>query len=311
MQSNFASLLEDTIHVQNPLQGKRNCMYKGRIMKPSLLAVFAHPDDEAFGTGGTLATYAAQGIQVTLVSATRGEAGEIADPTLAKLETLGKVREHELRCASQVLGIEEPIFLDYRDSGMAGTPENEHPQAFIQIPAEEVVGRLVGIIRRIQPQVVITFEPNGGYGHPDHIAIHRHTVEAFRAAADPTRFIEQGVPWQAHRLFYTAIPRSFFQEMRQRLEALGVDTSEFERFEQAGAGWPDEDVHVRLDVGAQIDVKWAAMQCHRTQFGPDSIFRRLPEDMGKQIMSCEHFALAWPEDVPEQGLADLFDGLTD
>jgi N-acetyl-1-D-myo-inositol-2-amino-2-deoxy-alpha-D-glucopyranoside deacetylase len=284
-------------------------MYKGRNMKPSLLAVYAHPDDEAFGTGGTLATYAAQGIPVTVVSATRGEAGEIADPTLAKPDTLGTVRENELRCAARILGIEEPIFLDYRDSGMAGTPENEHPEAFIQIPTEEVVRRLVGIIRRIQPMVVVTFEPNGGYGHPDHIAIHRHTVEAFRAAADPACFPEQGEAWQAHRLFYTAIPRSFFREMRQRLEALGVDTSDFERFEQAGAGWPDEDVHVRLDVSTQIDAKWAAMQCHRTQFGSDSLFRRLPEDMGRQIMSHEHFALAWPEDVPPGRLAGLFDGL--
>lgn len=280
-------------------------------MKPSLLAVFAHPDDEAFGTGGTLATFAAQGVEVTVVSATRGEAGEISDPSLTILETLGRVREYELRCAARVLGIEEPIFLDYRDSGMAGTPENTHPQAFIQIPAEEVVGRLVSIMRHIQPMVVITFEPNGGYGHPDHIAIHRHTVEAFHAAADPKRFMGQGAPWQACRLFYTAIPRSFFQEMRQRLEALGVDTSDFDRFEKAGAGWPDEDVHVRLDVSAQINVKWTAMQCHRTQFGPDSIFRRLPEDVGKKIMSLEHFALAWPEDVPDQGLTDLFDGLLD
>lgn len=278
-------------------------------MRPSLLAVFAHPDDEAFGTGGTLATYAAQGVEVTVVSATRGEAGEIADPTLAKMETLGQVRELELRCAAQVLGIEEPIFLGYRDSGMAGTPENEHPQAFIQVPVEEVVGHLVGIIRRIQPMVVITFEPSGGYGHPDHIAIHRHTVEAFHAAADPKRFVEQGAPWQACRLFFTAIPRSFFQEMRQKLEALGVDTTDFERFEKAGAGWPDEEVDVRLDVSEKIEAKWAAMQCHRTQFGPDSIFRRLPEDMGRQIMSYEHFALAWPEETPLQGLTGLFDGI--
>jgi N-acetyl-1-D-myo-inositol-2-amino-2-deoxy-alpha-D-glucopyranoside deacetylase len=286
-------------------------MVVGKMMKPSLLAVFAHPDDEAFGTGGTLATYAAQGMYVTVVSATRGEAGEIADPTLAKPETLGMVREHELRCAAQILGIEEPVFLNYRDSGMANTPENEHAEAFIQIPADEVVRRLVGIIRRIQPQVVITFEPNGGYGHPDHIAIHRHTVAAFHAAADSSRFPDQGAPWQASRLFYTAIPRSFFQEMRQRLETLGVDTSDFERFEKAGVGWPDEDVHVRLNVSEQIEAKWAAMRCHRTQFGPDSIFRRLPEAMAKEIMSYEHFALAWPEAVPEQKLTDLFDGLLD
>ncbi|NOZ05366.1 MAG: hypothetical protein GXP41_03290 [Chloroflexi bacterium] len=196
-----------------------------------LLAVFAHPDDESFGTGGTLAHYAAQGVHTGLVCATRGEVGEISDPALATRETLAQVREDELRCAAQTLGVGELFVLDYRDSGMAGTSENEDPRSLVRAASEQVVGRLVGIIRKFRPQVVITFEPNGGYGHPDHIAIHRHTVAAFHAAGDPSQYPDQGTPWQAERLMYTAIPRSFFVKMRDRLVEAGVDVSGFDRFE--------------------------------------------------------------------------------
>src|SRR5512136_839916 len=178
-------------------------------MSQTLLALFAHPDDEAFGTGGTIAHYATDGTCVTLVCATRGEVGEIAEGTGATPQTLGEVRENELRCAAETMGVREVIFLGYRDSGMAGTPENQHPQAFVNAPAEEVVRQLVEIIRRVRPEVVVTFEPHGGYGHPDHIAIHNYTVAAFHAAADGARYPDLGAPWQAERLFYTALPRSF------------------------------------------------------------------------------------------------------
>jgi N-acetyl-1-D-myo-inositol-2-amino-2-deoxy-alpha-D-glucopyranoside deacetylase len=275
-------------------------------MQQTLLAIFAHPDDEAFGSGGTLAHYAAQGARVVLVCATRGEVGEIADDSLATHETLGRVRENELRCAAQTLGISELIFLGYRDSGMAGTLQNDDPRAFMNIPADEVVSRLVSIIRRVRPQVVLTFEPNGGYGHPDHMAIHRHTLAAFHAAADAARYPEQGQTWQASHLFYTAIPRSFFLDMRHRLEAMGADTSEFARFEESGAGWPDDKVNVMLNVADEVEAKWTALNCHRTQFGPDNLFRRLPEDEVKGMMSQEYFALSWPEPEPGLQLNDLF-----
>lgn len=275
----------------------------------TLLAVYAHPDDESFGTGGMLARYAAEGVRVALVCATRGEAGEIADPSLATPETLGRVREAELRCAAETLGLTELIILDYRDSGMAGSPDNRHPRALINAPADEVVSQLVGIIRRLRPQVVVTFEPNGGYGHPDHIAIHRHTVAAFHAAADPARYPEQGATWQPSRLFYTSIPRSFFVKLRDRLAALGRDTSFFDRFEAEGFGWPDEEIHVTLDVGAAFEAKWMAFHCHRTQFGPDHLFRLLPEDEIRQMMRYEHFAQAWPPLGRGHRLSDLFEGL--
>ncbi len=278
-------------------------------MTQTLLALFAHPDDEAFGTGGTLARYAAAGAEVTLVCATRGEVGEIAEGVDATPETLGQVREAELRCAADTVGVRQLIFLGYRDSGMAGTPENADPRAFVNAPADEVILELIGIIRRLRPQVVVTFEPNGGYGHPDHIAIHRHTVTAFHAAADPARYLEQGPAWEAARLFYTAIPRSFFLGMRDELAAMGQDTSDFARFEDDGAGWPDDKVNVTMDVADTVEAKWSALQCHRTQFGPSNLFRRLPEPLVKRMMSQEHFALAWPEPEPGLRLADLFAGL--
>lgn len=277
-------------------------------MEHSLLAVFAHPDDEAFGTGGTLARYASEGVATTLVCATRGEAGEIAEGTGATPETLGEVREHELRCAAETVGVREVIFLGYRDSGMAGTPENQHPGAFVNAPAEQVVRQLVEIIRRVKPEVVVTFEPNGGYGHPDHIAIHKHTAAAFHEAADPEMCPELGAAWQAARFFYTAIPRSFFLRMVDEMKALGLDESEYGWLEEEGGrGWPDENITAVLDVSDSVEAKWTALNCHRTQFGPGNLFRRLPEDTVKQMMSSETFSQAWPERDGGQVATSLFE----
>jgi N-acetyl-1-D-myo-inositol-2-amino-2-deoxy-alpha-D-glucopyranoside deacetylase len=278
-------------------------------MEHSLMAIYAHPDDEAFGTGGTISRYASEGVKVYLVSATRGEVGEISDPSLATPETLGCVREDELRCAAETMGVTQLVFLDYRDSGMAGTPENQDPRAFVNAQAEEVVPLLVSLIRSLRPEVIVTFEPNGGYGHPDHIAIHKHTVAAFRAAADPTCSPELGTTWQAKRLFYTAIPHSFFEDMRQQMTDLGLDTQDLVNLDDPSLRWPDEAINVHLDVSHSVELKWQALQCHRTQFGPGNLFRRLPEERVKKLMSKEYFALAWPEPGPGLQLPDLFAGV--
>jgi N-acetyl-1-D-myo-inositol-2-amino-2-deoxy-alpha-D-glucopyranoside deacetylase len=275
----------------------------------SILAVFAHPDDEAFGTGGALAHYAAKGVEVTLVCATRGEVGEISDPALATPETLGQVREGELRCAAESMGVQEVVFLGYRDSGMVGTVQNSDPRAFINIPADRVIRQLVQIIRKFKPQIIVTFEPNGGYGHPDHIAIHKHTVAAYHDAADPTIYPELGPAWQTSRLFYTAIPKSFFHTMQEQMTSLGLDTSQLASLEESGAGWPDDQVDVSLDVTTTVQAKWEALNCHRTQFGPENLFRRLPEENVKALMSYEYFALAYPKHARGTKLNDLFDGL--
>ena len=278
-------------------------------MTHSLLAVFAHPDDEAFGTGGTISRYAAQGIKVALICATRGEVGEISDPLIATPETLGQVREDELRCAAETIGVAELIFLDYRDSGMSGSPENQDARALINAPADEVVSQLAAIFRRIKPEVALTFEPYGGYGHPDHIAIHHHTVAAFHAAANPGYQPEFGSPWQAKRLFYTAIPRSFFMAMKEKIKEAGLDQENQGPLDNPDLGWADELVNVQIDVSSTVEQKWDALHCHRTQFGPGNLFRRLPEAQVKKLMSTEHFALAWPEPPIGLRLDDLFSGL--
>jgi len=275
-------------------------------MERSMLVVFAHPDDEAFATGGTLAKYASAGVRTTLVCATRGEVGEISDPVLATPNTLPSVREQELLCSAETLGIEEVVFLGYRDSGMIGTPDNEHPDAFILANEEEVIAKLVGIMRHVKPQIVLTFEPNGGYGHPDHIAIHNHTVSAFHKAAQEDYGVDLGEAWGADRLIYTAIPKSFFVDMRSRLRALGEDTSDLDRFDETGIVWPDDQVDVEVDVSGVVDRKWSALQCHQTQFGPDNLFRRLPDEDAKALMSREYFAIAWPEISREEPGSDLF-----
>jgi LmbE family N-acetylglucosaminyl deacetylase len=275
-------------------------------MERSMLVVFAHPDDEAFATGGTLAKYASAGVRTTLVCATRGDVGEISDPDLATPDTLPSVREQELLCSAETLGIEEVIFLGYRDSGMIGTPDNEHPEAFILADEGEVIARLVGIMRQVKPQIVVTFEPNGGYGHPDHIAIHNHTVSAFHKAAQDDYVVELGEAWRSDRLIYTAIPKSFFVDMRSRLRALGEDTSDLDRFDETGIVWPDDQVDVEVDVSEVVDRKWSALQCHQTQFGPDNLFRRLPDEDAKALMSREYFAIAWPEISREEPGSDLF-----
>lgn len=272
----------------------------------TLLAVFAHPDDESFGVGGTLALYARRGVRVVLVCATRGEAGEIADPKLASRVTLPAVREQELRCAAKTLGVTSLYILGYRDSGMPGAAENHDPRAFIQADPDEVVAHLVAIIRRERPDVVITFEPNGGYGHPDHVAIHRHTVAACQAAGDADRFPELGTPWRPRRLFYTAIPRGVFEEARRLLAARGLDTRELDAWLAQGVGWPDDAVHVVLDVSKVWDVKWQAIRCHRTQLGPQTPFLSWPEDVRQALLSREYFALADPAAAADRPWDDLF-----
>ena len=258
----------------------------------TLLAVFAHPDDESFGTGGILAKYASEGARVVLVCATRGEAGEISDPALATRITLGAVRDQELRAAAEALRISEVIFLGYRDSGMAGTIENADPRAFVNAGTDEVVSQLAGIIRRERPGAIITFEPHGGYGHPDHIMIHHTTTAAMYAAAASTYVPGLGQPWRTPRLFWTAIPRSFLVKLRDVMAAKGEDTSDFDRLVETRAGWPDDEVDLTVDVSSFVQAKWASLNAHKTQFGEDSPFRRAAEALMDEVFGEEFFILA-------------------
>ena len=275
-------------------------------MQPrTILAVFAHPDDE-LSAGGTLARYAASGANVTLVCVTRGEAGEISDPGLATPETLAEIRTQELLTAAKALGLSDVRFLGFRDSGMVGTPENADPRSFHQAEPAEARRRLVALIRSVKPDVVITHDVTGGYGHPDHLAAYRHVTAAFDAASDPRQFPGEGPPWRPSRLFYTAMLRSFFQKMRETLQAAGVDTSDFDRPEMQRLGYEDADVTTTIDVSDYTDAKQAGFSAHRTQFAADGPFSRLDAETQRAMFAYEHYILARPVDTELVAADDLF-----
>jgi len=279
-----------------------------------LMAVFAHPDDESFGIGGTLARYGSDpGVRVVLVCATRGEAGEISKPELASSERLGDVREQELRCACRTLGVDALYFLDYRDSGMAGTADNEDPRALAQADFDEAVGKVVAHIRREKPDVVVTFDEHGGYGHPDHVAIHYITKEAYSAAADPHRYrdqIESGLePHRASKLYYTAIPSRFFRSVVEKLEELGLDVPQRYRERLDNFGLPDEACTTDILVRDVWPTKQAAVACHATQLSADSIFASLPPEIMRELQAWECFQLAETLVGEDGDSHDLFAGL--
>src|SRR5436305_4373239 len=201
-----------------------------------LVGIFAHPDDEGTMSGAML-KYSTLDIESGLVCATRGEVGEISDPALATPENLGEVREGEMRAAAEELGVHNLWFLGYRDSGMVGTVENEDPRAFAQANAAEVVGKLVAIIRQFRPQVMVTFDETGGYGHPDHIAIYRHTTSAFHASADAVQYPELGPAYAISKLYYGAFPRSIIREMGEWMKSQNYQGS-FSRLDPEKLGMP-------------------------------------------------------------------------
>jgi LmbE family N-acetylglucosaminyl deacetylase len=221
-------------------------------LPPVLLAVLAHPDDESFGMGGTLALYASRGVQVHLVCATRGEAGEVEPRLLQKFPSIASLRENELRCAAEKLGLAGVYFLGYRDSGMAGSTDNAHPEALANAPLEAVAGQVVQYIRRLRPQVVLTFDPIGGYRHPDHIAIHIATTLAFFAAADPQAYPGELLPYQPARLYYHTIPRRFLKWALRLLPLFGKDPR---RFGKNGDIDLISLVNVEFPVHAQINYR--------------------------------------------------------
>ena len=179
----------------------------------SVVCVFAHPDDEGFGFGGTLAMLARRGHRVTMICATSGDVGEISDPALATPETLAEVRRQEMRQAMSVTGIEDVRFLLYRDSGMDGTPDNRHPDSLYQAPPETVVARITAILEERQPDVVITHDPTGGYGHPDHVTVSR------RATAAVSSISTDGA---GPLLYYVCFPRSNFRRMWRHMTENGI-----------------------------------------------------------------------------------------
>lgn len=283
----------------------------------TLMAVLAHPDDEVW-LGATMAKYAAEGVRTVLVVATLGEEGEIHDPDLDPDEArgrLGQIREAELQRSAEVLTIAQVHVLGYRDSGMAGTPANDDPRNFHNADLREATARLVRLIRRERPQVIITDNERGTYGHPDHLAAHRTTQAAFDAAADEAAFpVEDGLsPWQPQKLYYTAFPRSQFLRMAELAREHGIewDTSEEESEEWLDFTVPDEAITTRIDVSPYRPLTREAMRAHRTQIAPDDPWLNFPDEMTGEVMGTDSFVLARSlvtSPLPED---DLFAGLRD
>jgi LmbE family N-acetylglucosaminyl deacetylase len=264
------------------------------MSQQGLLAIFAHPDDETFGVGGTMAHYAARGMPVTMICATRGEVGEIAPGTGATPETLGAFREQELRDACEILGVGDVRFLEFRDSGMMGTPENADPRALHNAEPAAVVEPLVRAIRALRPSVIATWDASGGYGHPDHVAIHHHTTAAYHAAADAGQYPDAGPAWQADKLFYVAIPIAEFMRIAEELRKRGMDMGEAPGGTEHLDTLPRVEPNCVIDVSTHYEKKMAALRTHRTQITEDDIFMRMPEDLRRSFLAREYFYRAHP-----------------
>ncbi len=279
-------------------------------MPPTILAVLAHPDDEAFGLGGTLALYARRGFDTYLVCATRGEVGDVDD--LGGHASIAELRESELRCAAEHLGLKGVFFLDYRDSGMPGSNDNKHPEAQINHPVEEVAGRVVKYIRELKPDVVLTFDPIGGYKHPDHIHIQRATTLAFEKADDASFHPEADLPFKPRALYFQVFPRGFLKWAARLMPLFGKDPTKFGRNgdinlkELAEVDFP---VHVRLNVRAVAEIKRQAGACHASQ-GGIQMRRGLMGFVTRVFGEHEDYMRAWPpvNGRWEQG-RDLFEGI--
>jgi N-acetyl-1-D-myo-inositol-2-amino-2-deoxy-alpha-D-glucopyranoside deacetylase len=274
-----------------------------------LLLVHAHPDDESIATGGAMARYVAEGAQVTLVTCTRGEQGEIVPPDLRHLGTgkpLADQRVAELADAMRALGVTDHRFLGpYEDSGMIGTPENERATAFWNADLDEATGHLVKVIKEVRPQVVVTYDENGGYGHPDHIQAHRVTVLAVAAAADE---------WPVAKVYHVAWggPERRTRE-RADYEAAGRPGG----FDLPEPGQETEQTHpvtTTLDVGGYVETKLKAIAAHRTQVAVHGRFFALSNNVAHEVFDEEHYALAHgplgPVDPATGRETDLFAGVT-
>lgn len=236
-----------------------------------ILWILAHPDDESFGSAGTMAWASSKGLRTAYVCATRGEEGQIRESHLATQESLGAVREQELRTAMAIVGLAELRLLGFRDSGMENTAPNNDPRALIQQPAEVVLTHLIGHIRDLRPSTVITFGPEGVYGHPDHIMIGKIADRAIELAADESWFPDLQEPWQTHALYHTAAPREILEQIAALPDNPFGEISEESR---RNLGTPSAEITHWLDVTSWIEPKLHALSAHRTQVDVSELLGR-------------------------------------
>jgi len=261
-----------------------------------LMCVLAHPDDESLGTGGTLARYASEGVETYLITATRGERGWFGDEKENPgLEELGKMREAELRCASEMLGVREVHFMDYIDGDLD------------QAPYEEAVGKIVSHLRRVKPDVVITFAPDGAYGHPDHIAICQITTAAIMCAADPNYTDSSMEPHSVSKLYYMAWPKGKWDAYQS---AFGDLVMRIDGIDRRAIPWPDWALTAVIDTTEYWSTVWQAVSCHKTQLPAYGQLKNLPENHHKGLWGSQEYYRAFSTvNGGRAREADLFEGL--
>ncbi|GGY90020.1 N-acetyl-1-D-myo-inositol-2-amino-2-deoxy-alpha-D-glucopyranoside deacetylase [Streptomyces poonensis] len=296
-----------------------------------LLLVHAHPDDESINNGATMAKYAAEGARVTLVTCTLGEEGEVIPPRLAHLapdrdDALGPYRVGELAEAMKALGVTDHRFLGgpgrYRDSGMMGAEQNDRPGAFWAADLDEAAAHLVAVIREVRPQVLVTYDPNGGYGHPDHIQAHRVAMRAADLAADPgfrTEATETGEPWHIAKVYWNRVPRSVavagFARLREDLAEPGrLPFTESAAVTDVPGVVDDEVVTTEIDGTAHAAAKAAAMRAHATQITVAEPYFVLSNDLAQPLFTTEYYELVRGRRAGggrDGRETDLFEGIED
>jgi LmbE family N-acetylglucosaminyl deacetylase len=278
-------------------------------MTKTILAVLAHPDDETFGLGGTLALYARKGYDAYYLCATRGEAGSFDQEYIEGYKDAAEMRTDELMRAAKILGLKDVIFLGYRDSGMPGTEANDHPDAQIKHSIDEVAGRVVKYIRELKPDVVLTFDPIGGYKHPDHIHIHKATVLAFDKADDASFHPEAGEAFKPRALYFQVFPHGFLKWGVKLMPLFGQDPRKFGRNGDIDLTdlIMDFPIHVRMDVRSVAQIKQEASAQHASQ-GGGQMRRGWMGFVTRVLGEREDYMRAYPPvDAPFRRRTDLFD----
>ncbi|MEL6307353.1 MAG: PIG-L family deacetylase [Chloroflexota bacterium] len=288
------------------------------MSKKRILISYAHPDDESFGNGGTIAKYVAEGADVYLICATDGDVGTIPEDMQDQYETTRELRLAELHAANEILKFKEMFLFQYKDSGMMGNEANEDPDclwATYHREPESVEHRVVEVIRKVRPQVVITFNEYGGYGHPDHIAIQRATVKAFDLAGDPNYITDGLAPYQPQKLYYSAIPARFLKTLLFILKLRGLDTTAMGTNKDINFDAiidHIEPVHTAINIADYIEEWDAASACHKSQGGggAQSLFGRLPMWVRQMLQGTQTFTRVHPAPDPQGYMErDLFAGV--
>ncbi|MBN1427377.1 MAG: PIG-L family deacetylase [Anaerolineae bacterium] len=281
-----------------------------------MLVVMAHPDDETFGMAGTIARYVDEGVKVYLICATNGEAG-MAEPEFMQGHTsVAEMRLAELYCAAETLGLSRVYTFDYRDSGMAGSPENNHPDCLFAADVDAVAGRIVEVIREVRPQVVVTFDPYGGYGHPDHIATHQATVRAFDSAGDPGAYPEHieadRQVYRPQKLYFMTFDKRWLRFTVWLFALMGQDPERMGRNKDVNMRYIaglETPIHARVKTGSYQEIVRRARECHASQLGGLSP-RRLANILSSLFMGTEdHYTRAYPISNDRCRERDLFEGV--